>query len=303
MSGIVSAESGETVNKTTPERVAQCTAPAKVNLTLAVLGRRPDGYHELESWVVLVQWHDELEFAAQAGFSLDVTASSAAVPVDESNLVWRAAVALARAAGKRLDAAITLRKRIPVGAGLGGGSSDAAATLLGLNALWELGWTTQRLLPVAAELGSDVPLFLERREAIIRGRGDRVEQVVDAWKGWLAMVVPPYPVLTPEVYRRWSAGSARPSAARQPWLDQPGSSMELASKLFNDLERAAFAVEPRLKQLHGRLDGLDGRPVRMTGSGSCLFAIFDGEAEALAWGRQASERLEEGEELRVVETL
>jgi 4-diphosphocytidyl-2C-methyl-D-erythritol kinase len=79
--------------------------------------------------------------------------------------------------------------------------------------------------------------------------------------------------------------------------------MELASKLFNDLERAAFAVEPRLKQLHGRLDGLDGRPVRMTGSGSCLFAIFDGEAEALAWGRQASERLEEGEELRVVETL
>ena len=216
MPGILSPESGVTVNQTSSERVVELSAPAKVNLTLAVLGRRPDGYHELESWVVLVQWHDLLEFTGRAGFSLEVTGASATVPADESNLVWRAAAALAREAGRGLDAAITLRKQIPVGAGLGGGSSDAAATLHGLNALWELGWTPQQLLPVAAELGSDVPLFLERGgAAILRGRGEQVEQAAGRWKGWLVVVVPPYPVLdvggVPALVR--GAGAAVRSAA------------------------------------------------------------------------------------------
>jgi 4-diphosphocytidyl-2-C-methyl-D-erythritol kinase len=281
----------------------ECFAPAKVNLTLAVLGRRPDGYHELESWVVMVRWHDQLVFTERAGMSLVITGETAGVPADESNLVWRAATALARAAGRQPDVAIMLRKEIPVGAGLGGGSSDAAATLLGLNTFWASDWPVERLKPIAAELGSDVPLFLEPGSAIIRGRGEQVERLTDGWKGWLVLVVPRYPVSTPEVYRRWSAGPPPLSVERRPWRSCAARSNELAPRLFNDLEGAAFDVEPRLRALHGRLDGLGGRPVRMTGSGSCLYAVFDEEVEARAWSRAALEHVNDGEQVRVVETV
>ena len=303
MAGMVPTRSGKNVNTSTSRRTVECLAPAKVNLTLAVLGRRPDGYHELESWIVMLRWYDRLVLTEQAGLSLAIEGECAGVVADESNLVWRAAVALAGATGRRADAAVTLRKQIPIGGGLGGGSSDAAAALVGLNRLWEADWPVARLAPIAAELGSDVPLFLEHGSAIIRGRGEQVERLADGWKGWLTLIVPDYAVSTPEVYRRWTGGGPRPAAKREPWRDRALGSGELGRRLFNELEAAAFAAEPRLKALHGRLDGLDGRSVRMTGSGSCLFAVFDAEAEAQAWGRLASELLEDGEKVRVVETV
>ncbi|HVP10182.1 MAG TPA: 4-(cytidine 5'-diphospho)-2-C-methyl-D-erythritol kinase [Phycisphaerae bacterium] len=300
---MLSIGSGGTVNQTMPERSMECLAPAKVNMTLAVLGKRSDGYHELESWVVMARLFDRLVFTERTGLSLAIRGDSNGVPADESNLAWRAAAALAKAIGRQPAVAITLWKQIPVGGGLGGGSSDAAATLIGLNNLWGSRWPVERLKPIAAGLGSDVPLFLQPGSAIIRGRGEEAERLAEGWRGWLALVVPPYPVSTAEVYRRWSEAPARSGVERRPWRDRTAGSGDLASRLFNDLEPGAFAVEPRLKALHDRLNGLDGRPVRMTGSGSCLFAIFDKEAEAKAWSRLASEQLEDGAQMRVVETM
>jgi 4-diphosphocytidyl-2-C-methyl-D-erythritol kinase len=296
--------------KTLVDRIVRCRAPAKLNMTLAVLGRRPDGFHDLESWVVQVEWFDELAFAPAVSLSLNVHGMRSTVPADDSNLVRQAATALADAAGRDPAAMIELEKHIAVGAGLGGGSSDAAATLLGLNSLWGLDWPVRRLTPIAAELGSDVPFFLEPGSAVIRGRGDRVERLAARWAGWFALVVPPYGVSTAKVYDRWEPQAPpnhRPEAGATAraavWADPPGDASALSSRLFNDLTTPAFACEPRLARLHAALDGLAGRQVHLTGSGSCLFAIFDSEAEAEGWKQQASALLEEGDTVTVVRSL
>ena len=279
----------------TADGTIQICAFAKVNLTLAVLGRRPDGFHELESWVVQVGLWDELRLAKAAELSLTVDDSAvmSTVSGDSSNLVWRAAEELAKSAGREPAAAIELVKRIPVGAGLGGGSSDAAATLLGLNRLWMLNWPLEKLMPIAAALGSDVPLFMERGCAVIRGRGEFVERLAATWSGWLVLVVPAFGLVTAEVYRRWSeeCGGGGARGGSSPWSALPCDAAGLAGKMFNDLEAAAFSCEPRLAAMHAAIDGLDGKTVRMTGSGSSLFAVVDSKGEAEAWRHKVVDRL------------
>ncbi len=257
-------------------------APAKINLSLAVLGRRADGYHDLESWVVQLDWCDVVRTSLADRLAISVTGAAGEVPSNDTNLAWRAAVALGRAAGREPTVRINLDKQIPAGGGLGGGSSDAAATLVALDRLWGLNWGAGKLLTLAAGLGSDVPLFLEPAPAILRGRGERIERVATSWQGWVALAVPNFGVSTAEVYRNWRP-PADLAAHDQPWTVAVESAADLACHLFNDLERPAFAHEPRLARLHAAIDGLQGRPVRMTGSGSCLFALFDAAAEAEAW--------------------
>lgn len=280
----------------------RCRAPGKVNLSLAALGRRPDGFHDIESWVVPFDWCDRLVLAPADHLSLTVSGRSEGVPAGETNLAWRAAVALAEAAGRRPDVSVSLEKTLPPGAGLGGGSSDAAAVLLGLNELWRLDWPVKRLAPIAAALGSDVPLFLTAGSAVIRGRGERVERIACPWRGWLVLVIPPFGLSTAAVYAAWSPDAVAAERSRSPWTTPHLNSRALMDLLFNDLERAAFAVEPRLAKLHGELDGLDGRRVRMTGSGSALFSAFDHEVMAKAWRDTAAARVGEEVEVRVVPT-
>lgn len=299
------AESGATVLTNFSERTIWRVAPAKVNLTLAVLGRRPDGYHELESWVVKLAWSDRLSVTVGSP-SLTIDGPAADVPMDHNNLALRAARLFADATGRSADVAIHLRKEIHVGGGLGGGSSDAAAVLSALNELWDLNWRIEQLTPLAATIGSDVPLFLQEGPAVIRGRGEIVQGLHDCWGGWLAIVIPPYSVQTAEVYQQWSTLSGagtRSSTPAQPWRSNHGDARGLLRELFNDLEQAAFHVEPRLRKLHAALDGLGGRPVRMTGSGSCLFTLFDDEGDARAWSEAASRRLENGERTCVTSTI
>lgn len=279
------------------------SAPAKINLTLAILGRRPDGYHEIESWIAKIDWCDRLTIASSSELSLTLQGDGQGVPADDSNLVLRAAQAMAAEAGHPPDAAITLDKRIPVGAGLGGGSSDAAAAFMGLNQLWSLGWTTPRLSEVAARIGSDVPLFVgEAPAAVIRGRGERVEALANSWKGWLVIVVPAYPLSTVKVYAAYSPGRSRRSSS-PPWEKTPCNALQLQDLLFNDLELAAWAVEPRLAELHAALDGHLGRRIRMTGSGSALFAVFDARDEAEDWRRSAESRAVQPVRMEVVSVL
>lgn len=291
------------VSCTIMRKSLQIATPAKINLTLAVRERRPDGFHEIESWIVPIALYDTLSFAESAEWALDVCPPTPAIPVDESNLVTRAARALAKASGVPCQARVTLQKQIPAGAGLGGGSSDAAATLLGLNQLWNINWPVERLMPIAASLGSDVPLFLDPRPVIVSGRGEIIESLYRSWSGWVALVIPPFGLSTADVYRRHAESPPAPIPRNQPWLETPPDALTLGHRLFNDLDSAAFAIEPRLDRLRSTLDSALRRPVRMTGSGSCLFSVFDSQTEAETWMAAAKPLSEPGYKIEVVATL
>jgi len=259
-------------------------APAKINLTLAVLGKRPDGFHELESWVVRIDLCDVLDFAASDDWTLSVNSRDPAVTNDDQNLVSRAAAALARHADRARHAHVSLTKFIPAGAGLGGGSSDAAATLRGLNQLWELNWPDERLAEIAAEIGSDIPFFLGPPSAIMRGRGERIEPAPFSFQGWIGLIIPFFNLATADVYRRFDMTHPTVHADLCEIMALHQRSSRLwAPLLFNDLETAAFGLKPQLAQLRADVQARGRVPVRMTGSGSCLFSLFDREREAQAW--------------------
>lgn len=275
-------------------------APAKVNLTLAVLGRRPDGFHEIESWVIPIDWLDKLHFSdADAQFELTLSGWVDYTPQDETNLVCRAATALARAFDRPRTGRIRLHKDLPSGAGFGGGSSDAAAALRGLSRLWKLDCAAPRLAEIAASIGSDVPLFLLDGPAVIRGRGELVVPLQNGWGGWLVVVAPGFSCETPRVYQRWTQTQCSTTGQR-PWLAVEPTARTLSERLFNDLEAAAFLVEPRLAALHRQLDGLHGRRIHMTGSGSGLFVLTDTRQEAEAWQAEAEPLLPAGSRVRIV---
>lgn len=275
-------------------------APAKVNLTLRILGRRPDGFHELESLVVPIDLYDEFQVEAFAGGPV-LECDAAELATDESNLVVRAARALGEAAGRSPDVCVRLKKRIPIGGGLGGGSSDAAGTLLAVNALWGLEWSRERLAAIGAALGSDVPFFVEGRASMIRGRGERVEPLGCDLSAWLVLIVPPYGVSTRAVYTSLRAsdytdGPWDPDSSRTRLPEVPGGTF------FNDLEQAAFRVEPRLGALHARLDGRFDAAVRVSGSGSTLFAYFTTREAAEAWRERVRPELTDDVRLIVCST-
>lgn len=265
---------------------------AKVNRSLVVLGRRADGYHELDTVFQAVGLCDRLTFEAAGGLTLSVDDPS--VPAGPENLVLRAARALADAAGVKRGAAITLEKRIPAGGGLGGGSSDAAATLLGLSALWGLEPEPGRLGEIAAALGSDVPFFLCGGTARGLGRGERIFPLPDAAPGGVVLVMPPFPVSTPEVFRAlgappWEARAAGPEAT----MGDPDR---------NDLETAAEELFPALRSAREALAAAGAARARLSGSGSTVFGLFPDLVSAA----QAADRLEglpAGSAVRVVPTL
>lgn len=268
--------------------------PAKINLTLRILGKRPDGYHEIDSIVARVGLHDELSASPRRDSELRLTCDAPGVPVDESNLVLRAARKLMERAGRAPGGVdFALRKRIPAGAGLGGGSSNAAGALRLLNELWGLGWSRERLAEVGAEVGSDVPLFLHGPVCRIRGRGELVENLPWRAAGWVGLILPELHCGTREVYAAVRR-EAIPAGREWPWdAGARGGEVSaggLAAFLHNDLREAAFAATPGLADVHERLERLGGGPVALTGSGSGLFQLFD-EREAASGFAEAARAL------------
>lgn len=272
-----------------PDQTVCLRAAAKVNLTLHVLGRRPDGYHDIVSWVAPINLFDTLTVRTSSA-GLSCRCDMPDLPLDDGNLVVRAVRLAAETAGRTADVEIDLHKRIPISAGLGGGSSDAAATLRALARLWRLDWPMARLQDLAARLGSDVPLFLAGGQCIVRGRGEIVEPVEQPWRGYCVLLIPPFGVSTQRAYAAFSPSVAR-STQEKPTELAALPAARLRPRLFNDLEPAAFRVEPRLAALHAAVDGLEGVPVRVTGSGSALFAIFDVRDEAGRWEQAARFRV------------
>lgn len=260
------------------------TAPAKINLYLAVLGRRPDGLHELESVMQSVSLVDELSLQPADVVSLDVTPAGA-VPEDESNLVVRAVRAFVAAMGRAEGASIALTKQIPSGAGLGGGSSDAAATLIGLNELWRCGISRKALEKIGAGLGADVPFCVRGGTGVVRGAGEALAPLVIRSELWWVIAMPPESLSTPEVYARFDSLGAPvlesdPSALADALAR--GDVERVGASLRNDLEQAAMSLLPTLDSVRGALLSAGSVGVVMTGSGSAWCGLARDEADAQA---------------------
>lgn len=267
-------------------------APAKLNLYLDILGRRDDGFHELETLMAPIRVYDRLQWRESRDgdartFSLSYDPgtspqSRAAAPIDERNLVWRAADLLARDAGREPTGQFTLLKRIPAQAGLGGGSSDAAATLLLASAAWGLHYPHNRLMELAAQLGSDVPFFLAGQSAVCRGRGERVEPVGPLPRLDVVVVKPPAGVSTAEAYDALQAPPATDQRRDQSTRRvrdligqlRSGSLTAAGRGMTNSLEAVAAALCPWIDRVRRALDGLGGYARLMTGSGSACFGVM-----------------------------
>lgn len=286
-------------------------APAKINLHLRVGKRRDDGFHPLLTWMSTIGLFDTLRLERDASaasqseavlpFKLpfELHGDCAALPNDAKNLIIRAASALAdtlqRRAGEgrggpwREGVSAFLTKTIPIGAGLGGGSSDAAATLLGLNELWQLHLPREQLALIGAGIGSDVPFFLHGPCNICTGRGEKIRTAAPPASRFALLILPRMSISTAEVYRRFHAMSLldmslgddraienEPDFASWAKL----TAKELLPQLRNDLEPAAFLLVPKLDAQREEAEQTLKRPVRMSGSGSSLFTLFDSRDEA-----------------------
>ena len=285
--------------------IASEFAPAKLNLYLAVTGRRADGFHELVSVVVTLDWGDRLRAYPQEEPALECTDPS--VPLGEENLIMKAARAYA-AAGGRGSARFVLKKQIPMGAGLGGGSSDAVAALIALDRLSSKPLGPETLRRLAEGLGSDCPLFLAEGPVIMRGRGERLEPLPPAaaarLRGRRILVFKPaFGIPTAWAYAYLAARKdyvppAEAEARLSQWIGDPDASAE--ALLFNSMERAAFAKFVALPALVDLLHVRHGLLARMSGSGSACFAFLD-ENQSIA-PIEATVRDAWGPEAFVVET-
>jgi 4-diphosphocytidyl-2-C-methyl-D-erythritol kinase len=250
-------------------------AHAKINLSLAVRGVRPDGYHELRTVFQSLALHDTLRFApAEEGFVL--TCSSPEVPVDERNLVWKAARMVWDAAGRRGEprGRVRIKKRIPVQGGLGGGSADGAAALVGWNRLWHAGLSAAHLRELACGLGADVPFFLCAGTALGLNRGDDIRPLDDLPARWVVLVFPPFGVSTPAAFSWWDEDQVGPAAG----AERPATPMAV----FNDLEAPVSRRHPQLVELRRELERAGAEAAAMTGSGSTVFGLFTARAVARA---------------------
>lgn len=259
-------------------------AHAKVNLTLRVLGLRADGYHEIRTVFQTITLRDRLTFEPLRGDELELICVGAeSAPAGDGNLVLRAANALRERYGVRRGARLTLEKVIPIGGGLGGGSSDAAVTLLGLSILWGVGTNIRELAAIGAGLGADVPFFLTGGTALGTGRGTEIRPLEDAPKRELVVLTPTARVSTAEAYRALGApaltkvgGVANLSSSRAA-AQTPDSLYEVLS---NDFEPVVLRQYPEIERARSALLRAGARRALLSGSGSSVFGVFDSAHDA-----------------------
>src|SRR3990172_9508330 len=265
-------------------------AAAKVNLALEVLGKRPDGYHELETVLHAVDLFDHLRLEPAPEISLRVTNRS--VPQDPTNLAWRAAHLLQEALGIERGVRITLRKRIPAAAGLGGGSSDAGAVLWGLNQLWGVGKDDEFLRRLAVQLGMDVPFFLGGGTQLATGRGEVLTPLKPAGALTLVLVNPNFPLSTREVYSM-VPGALRGDGSRGRALTETletGIPERVAEKLYNALEAVVEPRYPVIREIKRALLGAGALGAELSGSGPTVVGVVRSESHARQIRRALGDR-------------
>jgi 4-diphosphocytidyl-2-C-methyl-D-erythritol kinase len=263
----------------------QVLAPAKINLSLKILGRRTDGFHEIETLIVPISLCDEIKIAKQAR-GIDFQCDEPSVPKGDENLVVRAAKAFFEQTQQKGGVAIELQKKIPHGAGLGGGSSDAAATLLALNQIFEMKLSREELAKLGSTIGSDVPFFLFGSAAMCKGRGEIVAPVKLKEKLSILLLKPDFGVSTSWAYSRWQESRAIPSVSY--------AAQEFAGQTFvNDLERPVFEKFVFLAELKmWLLKQAEIGAALMSGSGSTMFAVMRQGADVDVVAKRARQELD-----------
>jgi 4-diphosphocytidyl-2-C-methyl-D-erythritol kinase len=258
-------------------------APAKINLSLHVVRRRDDGFHDIDSLMVPISIFDKLEIELRDEGGLQFTCDDSSIPTDDKNLVVRAASHFCTEIGLEPHLRIHLEKHIPHGAGLGGGSSDAAITLIGLNHLFRTELPRETLLSLAADLGSDVPFFILGRPAQARGRGEKLESASFNHRLALLLIKPSFGVSTPWAYQRWRNSRELPGIPYSPQILPWG-------ELVNDLERPVFEKFLFLATLKKwLLEQEKCAAALMSGSGSTVFAILHNPDDAAPLGKQIAQ--------------
>ena len=275
-------------------------APAKINLVLRILDRRPDGYHNLWSLMQTVQLEDELALSLSNNHAtITLRCDEPSLKTDPSNLVYRAAAAVLERCGRVVGLDMVLSKRIPMGAGLGGGSSDAAATIIGLNRLLNLGWSVEKMAEIGQALGSDVPFFLFAPSAVVAGRGEQVTPVRITGTRWVVLVNPGFGVETKWAYQHLS----RTRAEVQP-LSEAHAVLGKASTLSweevlmtaeNDFETPVFKAHPLLHAIKQKLLTQGAETALLSGSGATVFGVFRDEETA----RRAQIRFQDESQFKV----
>jgi 4-diphosphocytidyl-2-C-methyl-D-erythritol kinase len=260
-------------------------APAKVNVILRILDRRPDGFHNLWSVMQTVALDDEVQIKLRADRQdIQLRCDATQLAVDQSNLVYRAAAAVLARAQQTVGLDIELRKRIPMGAGLGGGSSDAAATIIGLNRLLQLDWFPAQMADVGQSLGSDVPFFLFAPSAFVSGRGETVRPVVVEGMRWVVLVNPGFGVDTKWAYQGLAARrtTVTPLSPVQRELDRQSrvSWAQLIAAAENDFEAPVFAAHGKLREIKRNLQAHGAEIALLSGSGATVFGVFADETRA-----------------------
>jgi 4-diphosphocytidyl-2-C-methyl-D-erythritol kinase len=276
----------------------QLWSPAKVNLFLEIVGKRADGYHEVRTVLQHVDLCDEIRISEDVQ-GIVVECSGLPCPEGEENLVYRAAALFLEACGIRAGVRIQIAKRIPLGAGLGGGSSNAATTLWGLNRLFGTDVTPEELHGLSAQLGSDVPFFLGGPTAWASGRGEHLHPLPPFPCSWLLVAFPGFPVPTVWAYANLKL-TGRDKSIRVIREAERGNYEPLLSSSWNRFEEVVFHRYPIVKQLKECLDDWGARPALMTGSGSAVYGRAQTREEAERWAPRLREK---GCTVFVVQTL
>jgi len=248
--------------------VHRWSAPAKLNLMLHIVGRRPDGFHELQTVFQLVDLRDEIEISVREDGGISRPHGAPGV-AENDDLVVRAAKSLKAATGTHLGAEISVRKRIPLGGGLGGGSSDAATTLLALNQMWGLGLTSARIAEIGVSLGADVPVFVQGRSSWAEGVGERLTPVTLGADSWYLVIFPGVSVPTAAVFQAAELTRNSPPTTMRGFLETGGR---------NDCEAVVRARFPAVAEALDWLARFE--TARLTGTGSCVFAKFRSAIDA-----------------------
>lgn len=257
-------------------------AYAKINLTLDVSHLRPDGYHEVDMVMQTIELSDLIWLEHSANRAITIEASVSHIPLDERNLAHTAATAFYRAAGMERGVRIRIDKQVPVAAGLGGGSADAAAVLRGMNRLFARNLPAEQLEQIGASIGSDVPFLVSGGCAVARGRGEQIERVEHSMKAWVVLVRPPVFVSTATVYGAIEqyASRSEPSSQAMVAALQSGSLDAVQAAISNDLTEVTCRLYPQVEEMRRRMEQVAKQPVFMSGSGPSLYCLLPHENAA-----------------------
>ncbi|MFZ5641458.1 MAG: 4-(cytidine 5'-diphospho)-2-C-methyl-D-erythritol kinase [Bacillota bacterium] len=282
-------------------RQIEIKARAKINLTLDVIGKRPDGYHEVAMVMQTIDLHDLITLTAIAE-GIEISANNPEIPLGPENLVYKA-VEIIKPAGFSGGIHIHIEKNIPMAAGLAGGSTDAAAVLKGLNSLWRLNLSPEELLELGSRIGSDVPFCILEGTALATGRGEKLTPLAAAPELWLVLAKPPVGVSTKEVYSRFDSGRVgrRPDNAAMIEALAAGDTGKIKDNLVNVLESVTLRLHPEVSALKALLHKAGAEAVLMSGSGPAVFGLAPDQSAAGQIAEQVQREHPEGF-VRVVRT-